>query len=209
TGVEGGLQKLLALNESFAEGYRGNAMFQLVSSGELQRREMRARFFDCVQVWSSYFQRAIFARSAATDDRRFGVVFRKHLIEEFGHDLDLARERGGTRPVWDPVLDACGNWFCWKMLTCDNVEKIILIHLVLEVGGSVISAHAGPAINPLGETSYFAVHDEADALHQELGLELLQNVPEASFPRLFQVQAEGWDMLNLLSKRIAELSHED
>lgn len=201
-----GLAKLLQRNKQFVEDHKKNPMFELVTSGRLADERLRNRFFDCVQVWSNFFQKTILARSAFTEERHFALLFEKHLDEEYGHNTNLAAERGNAlQIVWDPILEATSNWFAWKMLTLDNTEKTVLVHLVLEVGSSAFSTVANPIVASFQETEYFAIHDEADDDHQEMGLELLVDLAPKSYDRLMKIQQEGWDMLNVLCARIAEL----
>ena len=144
-----------------------------------------------------------------TEDRRYSPIFSEHLQDEFGHDSRLAGDRAGSlTEVWDPVLEAASNWFAWKMLSLDNVEKMVLVHQVLEVGGSLISQHARDSFTRYNETDYFAIHAVADDEHQRAGLSLLEHLDAPTYERLFQLQKEGWDMLNLLLARIAELTNE-
>lgn len=201
-----GLAKLLQRNKQFIEDHKKNPMFELAISGRLADERLRNRFFDCVQVWSNFFQKILLARSTFTEDREFALLFKKHLDEEYGHNTNLAAERGDVlKIVWDPILEATSNWFAWKMLTLDSIEKTVLVHLVLEVGSSVFSKVANPIIASFQETEYFAVHDEADDNHKQMGLELLMELEPRSYDRLMQIQQEGWDMLNVLCARIAEL----
>ncbi|MEH2079522.1 MAG: hypothetical protein V7K89_05765 [Nostoc sp.] len=201
-----GFTKLLQRNKQFSEDHKQNPMFALVTSGRLADKRLRNRFFDCVQVWSNFFQKILFARSAFTEEREFALLFNKHLDEEYGHNNNLAAERGDAlKVVWDPILEATSNWFAWKMLTLDSTEKTVLVHLVLEVGSSVFSKVANLNISSFEQTKYFAVHDEADDEHQVMGLELLTNLEQRSYDRLIQIQQEGWDMLNVMCARIAEL----
>ncbi|MBW4575129.1 MAG: hypothetical protein KME08_07580 [Aphanothece sp. CMT-3BRIN-NPC111] len=201
-----GLEKLLQRNKQFTEDHKKNPMFDLVTSGRLAEERLRNRFFDCVQVWSNFFQKTILTRSAFTEDRQFAQLFKKHLDEEYGHNTNLAAERGdAVQIVWDPILEATSNWFAWKMLTLDNTEKTVLVHLVLEVGSSAFSTIANPIMAAFQDTEYFAIHDEADEDHQEMGLDLLIDLEQKTYDRLMQIQKEGWDMLNVLCARIAEL----
>jgi quercetin dioxygenase-like cupin family protein len=200
-------RQLLSRNRQFAEDHLKNPIFEIVSSTRLEEKRHRDRFYDCVQIWSECFQRALLARSALAEDRRYAALFSQHLTEEFGHDAKLARDRSGSlTPVWDPVLDSASHWFAWKMVSLDNVEKLVLVHLVLEVGSYLISNHARQRFAAFQETDFFEVHAAADEGHQEAGLDLLKTKDTATYERLFQVQQEGWDMLNLLCSRIAALA---
>lgn len=196
--------ELLARNERFGRAFvDSNPIHAWLESGRLADARDRERFFDAVQVFSRYFQRAMFARSATVDDPRFEQPFRSHLAEEYGHDERLAADVGHRSSVWDPLLEAASNWFVWKMVTLDNAEKVVLSSLVLEVSSDLVSRH-GQAVFP--GIPYFEVHAEADSGHQQVGMPLLENLETAAYSRLFQVQQEGWDMLNVMAARIAALA---
>lgn len=202
-----GLKRLLALNAEFAKTHRDNRLFSLVSSGALSNAPVYERFFAAVLIWSGYFQRAILARSATTDAPRFSELFRQHLEEEFGHDRRLARDLGAVHAfTFDPILEAGGNWFCWKMVTGDATEKLVLVHLVLEVGSDLFSAHAAQAGIGMRRTDYFTLHDAVDDEHVHMGTALLDKLDPITYQRLMKVQSDGWSMLELISTRIAELA---
>lgn len=205
--LNSGLEKLLQRNQQLSEEHKQNPMFALVKSGRLADERLRNRFFDCVQVWSNFFQKTILARSAFTEEPQFVQLFQKHLDEEYGHNTNLAAERANAlQPIWDPILEATSNWFVSKMLTLDNTEKTVLVHLVLEVGSSVFSKVASPIFARFQDTEYFAIHDAADEEHQQMGLELLSDLEPKNYDRLMQIQQQGWGMLNVLCARIAELA---
>ena len=196
------LELLMERNRLRVEQHLENPLLLLLGSGQLAQPEIRRRFLDVVQVWSTHFQRALFARSAFTDNVAYGDAFRGHLAEEFGHDQLLADDRGGhPTTVWDPILDATASWFSARMLSADDADKAVLIHLVLEAGADVVSqlgAHETA-------TGYFAAHENDDA-HRAQGEELLSGLDERTYERLLEVHARGWDVLEVLSARMAHLT---
>jgi quercetin dioxygenase-like cupin family protein len=202
-----GLSRLLAQNETLAEEHKKNPMFELVTSGRLSDDRRRARYLDAVQAWSNTFQKILLLRAATSEEQRFGALAKLHLDEEYDHNTKLAADRkADLRTIWDPELEAAAHWFVWKMLTLDSREKTVLVHLVLEVGSSVFHAVANPILSAHNETDYFAVHDEGDAVHKNLGIDLLENLDAATYQRLTRVQTEGWHMLNVLCTRMGELA---
>jgi quercetin dioxygenase-like cupin family protein len=200
------LDRLLARNEELCAEHRENPLFALVLDRRLDDEVRRQRFYAAVQAWSGWFQRAILLRSAMTENPRFAGLFRDHLDEEFGHDRLLARERGSEDAPWDPILEATSSWFATSMLTLDDAEKLVLVHLVLEAASSTFMAAVQPILDSYGEMSYFALHNEADEEHVNMAAEALAAVPEEAYPRLSAVQERGWQMLNTLCARIAALS---
>ena len=119
------LELLMERNRLRVEQHLENPLLLLLGSGQLAQPEIRRRFLDVVQVWSTHFQRVLFARSAFTDNVAYGDAFRGHLAEEFGHDQLLADDRGGhPTTVWDPILDATASWFSACLLyTSDAADE--------------------------------------------------------------------------------------
>jgi quercetin dioxygenase-like cupin family protein len=208
-GSSSSLELLLRRNEEFCAQHRDNPLFALVLGGRLEDEARRRRFLACVQAWSNWFQRAMLLRSALTADVRFSGLFREHLDEEYGHDRLLARERGSDEFVWDPILEAASSWFASSMLTLDNAEKAVLVHMVLEAASSTFMAEAQPVLDSYGAMSYFSLHNEADDDHVAMAEDVLRGLPAKTYQRLFTVQEQGWQMLNALCARIAELSDVD
>jgi quercetin dioxygenase-like cupin family protein len=204
-----GLSELLSRNRRFCEEHCANPIFDFVTSEHISDPERRNRFLSCVQVWSSYYQKALMVRTAFTDDLSYTALFRDHLDEEYGHDTKLARDRGldaGT--VWDPVLDATASWFLTKMLSIDNLERFVLVHLVLEAAGGIFHETAATAMARFAETDYFAHHSKADSDHANISLEVLKGHGRDTYDRLMLIQRQGWDMLNKLCARMVEVADE-
>lgn len=205
-----GLAELLSRNQNFCEQHLVNPIFDFVASERITDPKVRRRFLSCVQVWSDYYQKALMVRSALTADVGYADIFRRHLDGEYGHDTGLARDRGrdaGT--VWDPVLDATASWFLVKILSLDNLERLVLVQLVLEVAGSIFHKAAAPALARFGETDYFAQHSKADEAHARTALEVFEGHDRATYNRLMQIQSQGWDMLNKLCSRMVEVADEE
>jgi quercetin dioxygenase-like cupin family protein len=201
------LAALLAENEALMAAHEQNPLFALVLGGDIATPAVRARLLDCIQIWSRHFQRLVMARLVFNSDPRFGALAREHFVEEYGHDTNLEKSRhGALQKVWDPVLEACAAWFPSKMLSLSDPEKTVLVHLVLEGGAKVFHRAAHPVMAKYDETDHFAVHDVADDGHLEMGVASLEGLDAATYARLRVVQREGWDMLNTLCARMAELA---
>lgn len=201
-----GLAELLRRNREFEAAFTSNPMFDLVRDGHLADPARRARYLDVVQVWSNAFHRLLLLRSATMEDTRFSGAFDEHLSEEFDHAARLAKDRGPAAPdVWDPALDAASSWFVLKMLGLDPAEKVVLVHMVLEVGSRAFHEVANPVLSPYGETDYFAIHEEADEAHEQMCIEEIDGLDARTYERLFRVQKQGWDMLQALCARMASL----
>jgi quercetin dioxygenase-like cupin family protein len=206
---EPSFELLIERNRQYCDEHRNNPLFELIQSGRLDDNRCRQRFLDAVQVWSNWFQKAMMARSVFNEDPRFVSLFQQHLDEEYGHNTKLAADRGGQRePLWDPILEATSTWFVWKMLSLDNLEKTVLIHLVLEAAASTFHPMAQPIMDVYHETDYFALHNEADDEHEVMALEYLKGYQPEIYRRLMRVQKEGWEMFNTLCARMVALADE-
>jgi quercetin dioxygenase-like cupin family protein len=202
------LDSLLSGTRRRSNTFRKNRIFGLVESGALDDRETRRLFLRLLQVWSDAFASAMLARSALTENASFAAVFRTHLNEEFGHDDLFDDERGDERSLpRDAVLRATSQWFTLKMLTLDDADKAVLVHLVLEAAASTFMPIARPVIGAY-ETgmTYFDVHDEADEEHTAMVASLLSDLDAKTCQRLRGTLDDGWDMFEAMCERIAELT---
>ena len=197
---------LFERNKEFILRYKKNPLMLLMVSNSIDDQKIRERLLDCIQVFSVYFQKTVLLRQALCEDAEFLVVARAHLTEEFNHDLMLMRERNNKPAIWDPILDATASWFTLKMLTCNEEEKTVLIHFVLEASANIFFHIAHKVMLHYGQTNYFETHCELDEAHEKMGADLLKDLSQKQYKKLFKIQSEGWDMLNTVCERIASLS---
>lgn len=200
------LDELLRANRTHLQQFADNPLFVLARQGALSADDAAlAAFLDHFQVWSNAFQRMLLARATFSDDARFRAVATRHLEDEFGHNTLLARERGAAATeVDDPVLEATCEWFVTKMLSLDNAERTVLVHLVVEASAEIFYANVGPLTKQA--RAHFGLHSgTVDHDHVELGLDVLRRAPVRDAAALFEVQRRGWAMLNSMFARIAEL----
>jgi len=200
------LETILQKNHEYAAQYQRNALLQWLDHPALDQPEARTRLMDCIQLFSNHFQKMVMLRQVLTDNQPFLKVARLHLEEEYGHDRLLMAERANREPIWDPILEATACWFSWKMLTLDNTEKALLVHLVLEVSANLFCSKANARLQKYGETDYFKEHAEADQHHEKMGTELLVDLSEKQYQRLLEVQQQGWSMMDAASKQMATLA---
>lgn len=201
------LERLMDRNRAFLAEFERNALFKLVSSEAFRPDTVKARFLDLFQVWSDKYQKMVLARAVVCESPRFAKITQQHLAEEFGHNTDLAKLRNGRPAIWDPVLEATASWFPWRILTLSEIEKIVLVHTVVESSATIFYRYVRPAVRPDGASDpHFAQHEVVDHTHQDMGKEELENLTDRDYARLEEVQAEGWTMLNAVMSRIAELT---
>lgn len=205
--AEDPLDRLLAANDRYLTNFSKHRLFTMAQSGYLEDAGVRARFLDCFQVWSSHFQRMLQGRAFLSVDPSFHQLAQSHLDEELGHDQLLKRHRPDCRPVWDPVLEAACAWFPSQMSCLGELEKVVLVHLVVEASASVFYREMAPVMAGATSRAHFEAHADAeDQRHFEMGVALLrQHVRYLDLRSLMAVQKRGWDMLSTVFGRIAEL----
>jgi hypothetical protein len=200
---EATLQRVLERNQARAQRALRESFFQLLSNGGLKTRERRARFRGALRIFSDAFQTFLFTRQAMCRDEAYSAPFMDHLVEELGHNrlLDVSQER---RILEDPLLRATATWFSHQMLLLDNVDKAV-VNLVLETAGYHFHSLAKPVFREDDNPRYFETHVEADEHHKDVSLTLLEGQHPSTYLRLEALVDDGWDMLESVLGRIAEL----
>ena len=201
---ESPVEQLLKKNEQYMERFDKHRLFVLIRNGLLSDPQARRRFLDCFQVWSNHFQKMVLNRVVTLQDPLFEELAWLHLLEELGHNRDLAKSRTDLQPVFDPILEGVCSWFPSKIGMVSDLEKVVLVHLVVEASAVFFYKHVQPA---MGATSkgHFEKHKSADEEHVEMGCVALREVAYADWPRLFEIQRQGWAMLMAVMGRIADL----
>lgn len=199
------VERLIHKNQELEERFDKHRLFALVHKGLLDNPEARRRFLDCFQVWSNQFQRMVLARVVTLRDPAFEAIAWNHLIEELGHNRDLAKNRVDLQPVFDPILEATTSWFPSVVASISDAEKLVLIHLVVEASATYFYKHIQPAMSASGTVAHFDAHKVEDGRHAQMGHDFLREYPIEDGERLFEIQARGWAMLNAVMGRIADL----
>ncbi|WP_405946475.1 cupin domain-containing protein [Streptomyces prunicolor] len=205
-GAPAPLAELEEYNAERLRKFSEHPFFDLFDGGHVGRdREMRDRFVSALYVWSVYFQRMLYARQATCADPMLREVYAGHLREEFGHDRLLKERHGVSDTVYDPILEAVGNWFVMQMHGTDEASKIVIVHMAVETCCQVFGERTGVAFTEedTASTSYFDLHSEVDEDHRELGRDYLRGLSAAQFPQLMQVCTQAWDQIDLLFDRIS------
>lgn len=199
------LKSLLADNENYFQHFSKRPYFEMIANGELNHHEKKRQvFFNCVQIFSDFFQKMILTRQANCNDNRFYPVFFKHFLDELGHD-DLLRQRATKKTIWDPILVAVSTWFVHQMQVLDNIEKAVVMHLVLEKTGDFYHSLANKILGQYVESDYYEVHAEHDEDHASMITDLLPGYPEFVYDRLSVLICESWAMMNTMVDRVHEL----
>jgi len=198
-------EQLFLRNEEYLERFDKHRLFALVRAGLLNTPGAKSRFLDCFQVWSNQFQKMVLARAMTVQHPDFEELAWCHLIEELGHNRDLAKNRGDLQAIFDPVLESSCAWFPWKTSLVGDAEKVVLIHLVVEASATCFYKHVHPAMAASDVKEHFDAHKVADDGHVEMGYALLRKLPLEDGRALFEIQRQGWAMLGTLMGRIADL----
>jgi quercetin dioxygenase-like cupin family protein len=181
--------------------YRNNPLVHLVQSPHAGDPAVRGRLLSHLAVWSNAFQRVLFARAAHQTDAACQDLAEHHLASEIGHNWRLAAD---AQPApWDPLLAAACSWFVDRVETASSVEQVVLVHFALEGSGEIFHREAAQRYP---DSPHFTIHAAEDGDHFAMGLGVLRQRPDLRFEPLRRTLAEGWDMMELLSRRIAELA---
>jgi len=198
-------ESLLAHNAALLERHKRSRVFQMFGDGTLDDPDKRETFLACLHGFARHFQTILFTRQAHCADDRYGSVFLRHLQEEIGHDDILQKDRARSDQIWDPILEATTAWFVSRMTVLDNIEKLAIVHLVLESSGAHMGAVSRAPMRQLGSANYFGLHDEIDDSHVAVALGPIRRQPPDILARLMTVIEQAWQMLDTHAARMAEL----
>jgi hypothetical protein len=178
----------------------------LIRNGLLKDPVARRKFLDCFQVWSNYFQKMVLNRVVTLQNPVFEELAWAHLVEELGHNRDLAKSRPDLQTVFDPILEGVCSWFSSKVGVISDLEKVVLVHLVVEASAVFFYKHVQPAMGTNTAKNHFDKHKADDEAHVAMGYDFLRKVTSADWPRLFEIQRQGWAMLMAVMGRVADLA---
>ena len=197
---------LLHYNNQRIAQFKTTRIMQLLEQGVLNLEGKKEKFLAALLIWSHYFQRTLYARQAFCFEEPFETIFREHLAEEFGHDLLLQQEHNDDSIIEDAHIDAAGTWFLNSMLSSSNLEKLIIVNLVLESAGDVFYTTVFPFFqaNMKKKGGFFQIHAQADAHHSQIGMDLIKDQSAVTYSRLISVAGQSWDMLEIIFARIAD-----
>jgi hypothetical protein len=200
------VERIVDYNQRRQRDYEGSELIRLLVDDDTAETTKKA-VLTYLQPWSNAFQRMISARVTAETDPDLRVLALQHQQEEIGHDAVLARSRADDQQlVWDPVIEAGASWFVDQLVTLPGVQRAVVAHLALE-SGSLVLSQAGCRAFP-GEP-YFALHDEVDAEHLEMGYQVLRNRSDWTVENLITVLDRAWQVITVVSDRIAECARRD
>lgn len=190
---------LLDRNQLFSKKFAANPLFIFLNDKQNQTEKIREKFLCFFQVWSNSFQRMVLLRSALCYNADHQKIADQHLVEEFGHNSDFISKDS----LKDPILQAVSDWFPWKMISLNEEEKTVLVHLVIEASATIFYENIPSFIAKSSSCDkHFSVHQKLDEAHENLGNSLLERLDAQTYDRLFLVQKEGWEMIGQVFERI-------
>jgi quercetin dioxygenase-like cupin family protein len=205
-GSEANFDTLKKVNEELLQRHLNNKLFKLFKTDELRKQSnKRDLFYSALHVWSVYFQRMIHARQALCFNDDLKEIYTQHMLEEIGHDRLLAEKIESNIKTYDPILEAACTWFLSRMYSSDEVEKVVIIHMVVESSGHEFGHESKRALAEHDTDGYFVVHAEADEDHSQMGMDQLENLSTKKYEKLIAVCREAWDQMDLIHDRITEL----
>ncbi len=200
----GTLDALMQHNDARLDAFREHRFFSMLADDTFASPDERRVLLACVRRFNLNFQRLIFIRQGLCEDPRFYGPFLQHLSEEIGHDALLSGQ-GIPEPIDDTLFEAILAWFNYQMLVLDNVEKAALMHLVIEEAGDHVLTLLSARMRTYVDSPYFDVHAELDAGHAGMAGELLAEQTSATYQRLKLIADRGWDMMEAMFERVAQL----
>ncbi len=194
---------LMEKNSFYLDNFQKSHLMN-IDEKKIDSPNVKIKLLDCIQLFSNNFQNTVLLKHVFNEDVLFKSISQEHLNEEFNHNVKLMIDRDHRKPIWDPIIDSGTTWFSWKMLTLDNIEKVVLMHLVLETSACVFFQKANSMFKP-SETDYFSLHCYHDEHHSQIGVKLLENLREDEYKKCASIQKKGWEVLITVCNRIAEL----
>ena len=199
------VEELLSYNSRLLERHKRLRTFRLFTDGTLEDDDKRNVMFRCVQVFARHFQTMLFARQLHCEDPTYRSLFMRHLREEAGHDEVLSKQRGRADELWDPIMEGSAAWFIRCMSALDNIDKMAVMHLVLESSGAYMGSVCGPAMRRFNGSQYFELHDEVDQSHVAMAIEPLRRQSVETIGRVRTLIEQAWRVLDTWIDRVAAL----
>ena len=93
------------------------------------------------------------------------------------------------------------------MMTLGDSERAVLVHLVIESCATIFYEKLGSIFFNHKAAKHFKTHMHLDPEHEQMGIDLLKqiNINDSS---LLTIQKKGWDMMDALFTRLAEITQD-
>jgi hypothetical protein len=195
--------QIKSLNEDYMQEYANSWSVRLLENSSQLSLRQREVLLGYAQSWSDGFQRMLATRCLLETDESLYRMAEGHLAEEIGHQRLLAEARGAAPALWDPIISACSSWIVDSMAKLSPMERLALVHLVLE-GSGLVALTAGR--RNFSQSQYFALHSETDVEHLNMGYEELARRNDWSMDGISEVLRKGWAIVFIFTNRLAQLA---
>jgi hypothetical protein len=205
------IENLLSTNDIYLERFKENVFFKKMLHFKSLSPIQQEIIFAWKERFAIDFQTIIYTRLAMSHDEIYRKMSLEHLQEEIGHDKMLSEQLHPEHMVMqDPIIEAILTWFTHKMIVLDNIEKMALMHLVLETSANFFYpwAHQNNIFKGHPVEHYVKLHAEADESHSKINTELLENHSSITYQRLHEVIERGWIMMESMLQRVLLLVNE-
>lgn len=202
------LENLLSTNQAYLAHFKQHPLFQKLLDFKKLSPKQQEIFLTWKELFAAEFQSIVHTRHAMTHDSMHKKMSLKHLQEEIGHDEMISAQLPLEREIMhDPIIEAISTWFVHKMIVLDNLEKMVLMHLVLETSGDFFYpwAYQNNIFSGNSIESYIKLHVEADEEHSTIDIALLKNHAPYTYQRLLEVIQRGWIMMESMLYRVLSL----
>lgn len=201
---EHALMALLNSNQQRLEQAKQHRFFHMLSDGSLNHNEKRHIYMDNLEIWTIRNQMLLFARQATCVNKKYEAIFLQHLSEEIGHEALYDARKSAQKGLQDAVIEAIAAWFILQMFVRDNIEKVVLIHLVIENASDYYHELARPILMTDQAEAYYEAH-KVDSVHAQMGVDMLKGESATTYQHLMPLVNKGWDMMQAMFDRIVYL----
>lgn len=194
--------KLLQVNNLWAESYLGLCK-ELRVDYQKHGSAYAAVLFGQLSKWSTVFQNILYIRQAQVSVPEIGILFKAHLIEEFGHDAVMAN----YSYQWCTELEGYFSWFINQMSVLCDYRKLILVHMVLETASSIFSISFKDLLkSEINLEHYIDIHYEFDQGHSVLGAKHVLQYCQQNYALAKEICDQGWEVFIALFKCIRSMA---
>lgn len=209
-GCSEGWEALCLAVEIHAKQFGAHPVFDLLRNSSPSGSTIQERFLASFSKWSDVFQKTLLLRSAIASAEPFRSVFRRHLAEEYDHDLDLRTALSSDTQVidkTDSMLVGVFSWFQWKMLECDDFGRWLLFFAAIEPSADVFYSQLKDVDFGRAQ-SHFTTHLAADKSHSMFGLKEIEATGLQPAAYHLAIVEEGWTMIGALYDRLVHIAQQ-
>lgn len=201
------LEAVLTYNEQRRRAFEQGPLFAIIAKGALNAPAKRKAYLEGVQTFTNGMTAMLLSRQATCTDEAYEPTFLTHMGQEIGRRLLEGGAHATATQVAekDPVIDSVATWFTHQMFVLDNAEKTALVHLVIGTASATYAQRTRALAPNLPAHVFGLAHREGDD-HKALAEALLRKQSPKVYARLKEIVEEGWDMMDALGERLADVT---